>query len=416
VGKTSIARSIARTLGRKFVSMSLGGVHDEAEIRGHRRTYIGAVPGRVLYHLKQSGTTNPVFLFDEIDKMGSGIHGDPASAMLEVLDPEQNKDFRDNYLELPFDLSKVLFLTTANSLDTVPAPLLDRMEVIELSGYTDYEKEQIALRYLVDKQARASGLGEKGITFSPDALQTLIHRYTRESGVRNLEREIASSMRKLALKEVDGRLQTPHEVTGEEVLALLGKPPFCDTEARLSDEVGVCNGLAWTSAGGKTLEIEVTLTPGKGEVLLTGRLGDVMKESAYAALTLVQSRGAQYGVDTARFETCDVHLHVPEGATPKDGPSAGVAIATAVMSAFSGRAVRHDVAMTGEVTLRGAVLPIGGLKEKLLAAYRAGITTVIIPQENEKDLDEIPADIRAVLTIVTATSVETVFSVALVQA
>ncbi len=409
VGKTSIAQSIARALGRKFVRMSLGGVKDEAEIRGHRRTYIGAMPGRILYGMKNAGSVNPVFLLDEIDKITSDMHGDPASALLEVLDPEQNATFRDRYLEAPYDLSKVMFLTTANSLDTIPTPLRDRMEIIQLSGYTMEEKTEIAKRYLLPKQLKANGLTEANAKFTEGGIRFLIEGYTREAGVRNLERAVGSVCRKIAVQYASNRESEKVTVDKTKVQALLGAPKFQIQEENFALEVGVVNGLAWTSVGGTALTVEATAMEGKGEVKLTGQLGDVMKESALAALSYIRTNAKRYGIDSERFAKTDLHIHVPEGATPKDGPSAGVTIATAILSALTGRKVRGDIAMTGEVTLRGRVLPIGGLKEKALAARRLGITTVIIPEGNRRDLDELPEVVQKEITFLPVKSVEEVF-------
>ena len=409
VGKTSVATSIARALDRKFVRMSLGGVKDEAEIRGHRKTYVGAMPGRIIYGLKTAGSNNPVFLLDEIDKLSSDIHGDPASALLEVLDPEQNTTFRDRFLEVPFDLSKVMFITTANSLDTIPYPLLDRMEVIELSGYTREEKLQIAKRYLVPKQLKANGLTEKQLKITDKAILEIIEGYTREAGVRNLEREIASVIRKVAtLFATD--IETPKQkVDAKDVFNYLGVVKYQKSENLSTDEIGACTGLAYTSVGGTTLTIEVSLMRGKGEILLTGKLGDVMKESARAALSYIKANAEKYGIDLEMFEKTDVHIHVPEGATPKDGPSAGITMATAILSAFTKKSVKKTVAMTGEITLRGKVLAIGGLKEKALAGYRDGIKQIIIPKANLKDLTEIPNEIREKIEFIAVETVEEVF-------
>ena len=411
VGKTSIARSIARALGRKFVRMSLGGVKDEAEIRGHRRTYIGSMPGRILYAMKTAGTINPVILLDEIDKISSDMRGDPASALLEVLDPEQNNSFRDRYLEEPYDLSKVLFVTTANTLDTIPAPLLDRMEVIELSGYTLEEKTEIARRYLVPKQLKANGLTEKSASFTGGAIKKIIEGYTMEAGVRTLERTVGTVCRKIAVATADEKPENRAKisVTERTVEKYLGAPRFIKGEQEKKSEVGAAVGLAWTAVGGVTLTVEAAIVKGKGEVRLTGKLGDVMKESALAALTFIRSHAARYGLSETLFENNDVHIHVPEGATPKDGPSAGITIATAILSAFSGLPVKKSVAMTGEITLRGKVLPIGGLKEKALAARRAGVKRVIIPAENKKDLEEIPANAREELEFILVSDAEEVF-------
>ena len=415
VGKTSIAKSIARALNRKFVRMSLGGVKDEAEIRGHRRTYIGAMPGRILYGMKNAGTVNPVFLLDEIDKITSDMHGDPSSALLEALDPEQNDTFRDRYLEAPYNLSKVLFLTTANSLDTIPAPLRDRMEIIELSGYTIEEKTEIAKQYLVPKQLQANGLTEKQIAFEESAFRDIIEGYTREAGVRNLERTIGSICRKVAVKRADKARPAKVKITPEKVKTLLGAPRFTIDSNQLTAQTGAVTGLAWTAVGGTTLTVEATAMKGKGEIKLTGHLGDVMKESAQAALSYIRSHADKYGLGDEIFGCTDLHVHVPEGATPKDGPSAGITMATAILSALTGRKVRGDIAMTGEITLRGKVLPIGGLKEKALAARRVGITTVLMPKGNIKDLEELPASLKAEVRFLPVCEVSEVFALALLE-
>ena len=403
VGKTSIVRAIAKAVGRKFVQMSLGGVRDEAEIRGHRRTYIGAIPGRIIAGMKQAGTMNPVFLFDEIDKMSSDMRGDPASAMLEVLDAEQNNAFRDHYMELPFDLSKVMFITTANSVDTIPGPLLDRME----------EKLQIAKRHLMPKQLEAHGLAPKSVRMTDRVLRELIEGYTREAGVRTLERTIAKVTRKAAVTMLDTGVQEV-SVTAAVLREYLGAARYTREMPEKEPRIGVVNGLAYTTVGGETLEVECAVMPGKGSLRLTGQLGDVMKESAEAAFTWVRAHSAELALPDDFYKDKDIHIHVPEGAVPKDGPSAGVTMTTALVSAFTGAAVRQDVAMTGEITLRGRVLPIGGLKEKTLAAYRAGIRTLVIPKENVKDLEEIPPHVLSQVRIVTAEQIEDVLKTALV--
>ena len=413
VGKTSIAKSIARCLDRVFERMSLGGVRDEAEIRGHRRTYIGAIPGKIIYLMKQAGCKNPVLLLDEIDKMSSDMRGDPASAMLEVLDPEQNNTFTDHYLEAPYDLSKVLFIATANKVDTIPAPLLDRMEIIELTGYTEEEKMEIAKKFLIGKQAKQHGIPVGGLSITDDALRKIIRRYTRESGVRTLEREIARICRKTALLIVEKQDATK-VITPDNLSDYLGVEKFKEDELDTADEVGSATGLAWTAVGGTTLTIDVTLFEGKGDILLTGMMGDVMKESARTAISLVKRSCREYGIDPSVFAKTDIHIHIPEGAIPKDGPSAGITMATAIMSAFTHRAVSKKVAMTGEVTLRGKVLPIGGLKEKTLAAYRVGIRKIIIPKDNEKDLQEIPQEVLKNINVVLSDNINTVFRNSLV--
>jgi len=394
VGKTSLGKSIARALGRKFYRLSLGGMHDEAEIRGHRRTYIGAMPGRILQGLKNTGTNNPVFMMDEIDKVGQDYRGDPSSALLEVLDPEQNSTFSDHYLNLPFDLSRVLFIVTANMVDTIPTPLLDRMEVIHLSGYTLEEKMVIARRYLLPRQIKENGIKESHLRLGGNILERIISHYTREAGLRNLEREIGKVCRKVARKVAEGG-RGPYTISERTLARYLGPPKFLpEAELDKIDQPGLATGLAWTEVGGEILYIEVSIVKGKGGLTLTGQLGDVMKESAQAALTYCRSLTEELGLSDSYFDEIDIHVHVPAGAIPKDGPSAGVTMATALYSALSGKRVRPDIAMTGEITLRGRVLPIGGLKEKALAALRVGIKTVIIPAENKKDLVEIPKDIR----------------------
>ena len=414
VGKTSIVRSIARAAGRRLVTMSLGGVRDEAEIRGHRRTYIGSLPGRIISGMRDAGVRNPVFLLAEIDKMSSDFRGDPSSALLEVLDANQNDKFKDHYLEMPYDLSHVMFVTTANSVDTIDPPLLDRMEVIELTGYTFNEKLEIAKKYLVPKQCEANGVPAAKVSFTDEALVRIAQRYTRESGVRNLEREIGSVIRKIAGAVAEGKKKRVYKITADSLPDYLGKEKFSESESSSADAVGEVTGLAWTSAGGTTLDVEVAVLPGgKGEVKLTGNLGDVMKESAMTAMSLVRSRAESLGIDPAVFGDCDVHIHVPEGATPKDGPSAGITLATAIASALSGRPAAGDAAMTGEVTLRGKVLAIGGLKEKSLAALRSGKKRLIIPRENEKDMDEIPAEVKEHVTVLPVSTVDEVFALAL---
>ncbi len=413
VGKTSLGQSIARATGRKFVRISLGGVHDEAEIRGHRRTYIGALPGNIVQAIRKAGTRNPVLMLDEIDKLGAGFHGDPASALLEVLDPEQNHSFRDNYLGVPFDLSKVMFIATANIADTIPGPLRDRMEMIELPGYTEDEKLEIAKRYLVPRQLEQNGLKPEQFAISEAALMTIIRRYTREAGCRNLERQIGAVVRRAAVDIAEGRAGRV-EIGTDDLADILGPPKFEDEVAMRTAVPGVATGLAWTPFGGEILFIEATRVPGKGNLILTGQLGDVMKESAQAAITLVKARCEQLGIDPGLFEKSDIHVHVPAGAVPKDGPSAGVAIFTAIASLLTGRCVRHDVAMTGEISLRGLVLPVGGIKEKTLAAHRAGIRTVLLPARNRKDLPDIPEAVRRELTFVWLETVDDALRAALV--
>jgi ATP-dependent Lon protease len=393
VGKTSLGQSIARATGRKFVRVSLGGVHDEAEIRGHRRTYIGALPGTIIQAIRKAGARDCVMMLDEIDKLGRGIQGDPSAAMLEVLDPEQNSTFRDNYLAVPFDLSKVMFIATANMLDTIPGPLRDRMEVIELSGYTQEEKLEIAERYLVKRQLEANGLTAEQASLTEAAIRRIIADYTREAGVRNLEREIGSVFRNVAMRIAEASVDRV-TVDAADVPAILGAPRFENEVAQRTSIPGVSTGLAWTPVGGDILFIEATRIPGAGRLILTGQLGDVMKESAQAALSLVKSRAKSLGIDEAIFEKSDIHVHVPAGAIPKDGPSAGVAMFTALASLLTGRTVRSDTAMTGEISLRGLVLPVGGIKEKVVAALRAGIRTVLLPARNRKDFEDIPDEAR----------------------
>lgn len=405
VGKTSIAKSIARSIGREFVRMSLGGVRDEAEIRGHRRTYIGAIPGRIITSIKDSGTRNPVFLFDEVDKIGADYKGDPASALLEVLDPEQNKDFNDHYLEVPFDLSKVMFITTANTTSTIPGPLLDRMEVIEVSGYTEEDKLNIARKYLVPKQIKENGLTKSNISFTEQGLRTLINYYTRESGVRNLEREIGNICRKTAKNVVCGNTKKA-SITGKKVQELLGKKKFRFDIIKGETEVGVTTGLAWTVVGGDTLFIETTAVPGSGKLVLTGQMGDVMQESAKAGISYIRSVAGKFNIDEEFYKNCDLHIHIPEGAIPKDGPSAGVTMCSAIISTLTGIPVRKDVAMTGEITLRGKVLPVGGIREKVMAAHRAGIRKVLLPKDNEVDIQDIPEVVRNDMEFVLLSSVE----------
>ncbi|MBK8135120.1 MAG: endopeptidase La [Chloroflexi bacterium] len=398
VGKTSLGRSIARALGRTFVRISLGGVRDEAEIRGHRRTYIGALPGRILQTMKRAGTINPVFMLDEIDKLGADFRGDPSSALLEVLDPEQNHEFSDHYLDLPYDLSKVMFITTANDLSTLPEALLDRMEVIEFPGYTEEEKAAIADQYLVPQQLEANGLRDLSVKFGEEAIKTMIREYTYEAGVRNLNREIGNICSKIARAVAEGK-RSSRKITPEVVHRLLGPATFLENQLNRQDNVGLATGLAWTPGGGDTLMIEVSVLPGKGTLLLTGSLGEVMQESAQAAMSYMRAHAAEFKVPDEDFEDFDVHVHVPEGAVPKDGPSAGITLAAAIISAFTERKIRANVAMTGEITLRGRVLPVGGIKEKVLAAHRSKINTVILPKQNDKDLIEIPAKTRGQLTI-----------------
>jgi ATP-dependent Lon protease len=415
VGKTSLGKSIARAMGRKFVRMSLGGIHDEAEIRGHRRTYIGALPGRVIQNIKTAGSANPVFMLDEIDKVGMDFRGDPSSALLEVLDPEQNNSFQDNYLEVPFDLSKVLFIATANMLDTIPPALRDRMEVIQLPGYTQLERVRIAERFLVPKQLEAHGLTEKNLTFEEPALVRLIQAFTREAGVRNLEREIANVARKVARK-VANDAKTKVVVKAADLEDYLGPARFDYGELDAEDQVGMVTGLVVSDAGGDIVQVEATKMEGKDDFILTGQLGDVMKESARAGMSYIRARTGELGIDPTAFEKTTVHIHVPAGATPKDGPSAGVTMATAMASLLTGRPARRDLAMTGEITLRGRVLPIGGLKSKLLAAHLAGVRTVLIPKRNERDLVDVPEEVRTELRIVPVENMDEVLAEALIDA
>ena len=399
VGKTSLGRSIASTMGREFVRVSLGGVRDEAEIRGHRRTYIGALPGRIVQTMRRAGTINPVFMLDEIDKLGADFRGDPSAALLEVLDPEQNHAFSDHYLEVPYDLSKALFICTANDLDPLPPALLDRLEVIEFGSYTEEEKIAISRQFLIPKQIAAHGLQDERIEFETPALRTLIHEYTYEAGVRNVDREIANVLRKIARLKAEKK-RYPRRVTAKQIGRFLGPAPFDEMRANETDEVGVATGLAWTPFGGDVLTIEVAVVPGKGNLTLTGSLGEVMQESAQTALSYLRGHADDFGVPNDDFETFDIHVHLPEGAVPKDGPSAGVTLATAMISAFTERTVNHDYAMTGEVTLRGKILPVGGIKEKVLAARRARLKTVLLPRQNELDLVDVPAEVRESLEIV----------------
>jgi ATP-dependent Lon protease len=415
VGKTSLGKSIANATGRKFVRLALGGVHDEAEIRGHRRTYIGALPGQIVQLMKRAGTVNPVILLDEVDKLGRDFRGDPSAALLEVLDPEQNHTFRDHYLDVDYDLSHVFFIATANVLHTIPAPLQDRLEILSLSGYTEREKVEIAKRHLIAKQCENTGIDADKVSFTDDGILEVIRHYTREAGVRNLEREIGSCLRKIARKFVatDNKESFKVIIDSEKVRELLGTIRFRKQDIARKSEIGLVNGLAWTEVGGDVLQVEATLVAGKGEVTLTGKLGEVMQESARAALTCVRSRAEALGIDPKDFREKDLHIHVPEGAIPKDGPSAGITIATAMVSALTRRVARHDVAMTGEITLRGKVLPIGGVKEKLLAAHRFGLRTLVLSKENEKDLADIPEEVRDDLTIHLVDTVDEVLKYAL---
>ena len=414
VGKTSLAKSVARATGRKFVRLSLGGVRDEAEIRGHRRTYIGAMPGKIIQSLKKAGVNNPVFCLDEVDKMSMDFRGDPSSALLEVLDPEQNYSFNDHYLDMDYDLSDILFITTANTLPDIPLPLQDRMEIIRLPGYTELEKYNIAKQFLVPKQILANGLKDKNIAFSKAAISMIIQRYTREAGVRNLEREISSICRKTARKVVNQKDEKKHIISATTIASLLGPPPFKISQIEETDQIGLVTGLAWTQVGGELLSVETLIMPGKGKLSITGKLGDVMKESAQAGVSFVRSRAENLGIDKNFYKELDLHIHIPEGAIPKDGPSAGISMCTSLVSALTRRPVRRDVAMTGEITLRGRVLPIGGLKEKMLAAHRGGIRKVIIPKENEKDLKDIPKVVTRQMKVVTVEHMDEVLVHALV--
>ncbi|MEB2300022.1 endopeptidase La [Lysinibacillus xylanilyticus] len=412
VGKTSLARSIAESLDRRFIRISLGGVRDESEIRGHRRTYVGAMPGRIIQGMKKAGTINPVFLLDEIDKMSNDFRGDPAAAMLEVLDPAQNNTFSDHYIEESYDLSNVLFIATANDLSAIPGPLLDRMEVISIAGYTEIEKEQISKNHLIPKQLKEHGLKKTQVIIKDEAVMDIIRYYTREAGVRGLERQIATLCRKIAKIIVSGEKKRV-TVSSKSLEELLGKHRFRYGQAEEENQIGVATGLAYTTVGGDTLQIEVSLTPGKGKLQLTGKLGDVMKESAQTALSYVRSKMEELKVDAEYFETHDIHIHVPEGAVPKDGPSAGITMATAIVSAILHRPIRREVGMTGEITLRGRVLPIGGLKEKTLSAHRAGLTTIICPKDNERDIEDIPESVREQLTFKLVSSADEVLAIAL---
>ena len=412
VGKTSLGQSIARAMDRKFVRVSLGGVHDEAEIRGHRRTYIGALPGNIIQAIRKAGARNCVMMLDEIDKLGAGIQGDPGAALLEVLDPEQNNTFRDNYLAVPFDLSRVVFITTANMLDTIPGPLRDRMEIISLAGYTAEEKLEIARRYLVQRQLEANGLKPGQVEIGDDVVRDIIQSYTREAGVRSLERQIGQALRNAAVRIAEGQ-SGPIRIGREELVAILGAPKFENETAMRTSVPGVATGLAWTPVGGDILFIEATRIPGSGRLILTGQLGDVMKESAQAALSIVKNRAAALGIDAARFEKSDIHVHVPAGAIPKDGPSAGVAMFMALVSLMTDRTIRSDTAMTGEISLRGLVLPVGGIKEKVVAAHSAGLKRVMLPARNRRDYDDIPEIARRDMEFVWLERVEEAVAAAL---
>ena len=412
VGKTSLAQSVARAIDRKFTRMSLGGVHDEAEIRGHRRTYIGAMPGRIIHGMQTCGVMNPVFLLDEVDKMSSDFRGDPASALLEVLDPEQNNTFSDHYVEIPFDLSQVFWIVTANTVETIPPALLDRMEVLQLSSYTEDEKVKIAELHLLPKERQNNGLTAKTLSITEDALRMIIRGYTREAGVRNLERKIAAVCRKTALRIVNGEAKSA-KVTAKNLHKYLGKVIYLEDDVSLEAAAGICTGLAWTRVGGELLKVEVVACKGKGHLALTGQLGDVMKESAQAGYTYIRSRADELGLDKDFYETTDIHIHLPEGAIPKDGPSAGITMATAMISALTGRKVKKNLAMTGEITLSGRVLPVGGIKEKFLAAHRYGVKTIIMPAKNEQDLEELPANVRAKMHFIPVKHMDEVLKIAL---
>lgn len=412
VGKTSLAQSVARAIDRKFTRMSLGGVHDEAEIRGHRRTYIGAMPGRIIHGMQTCGVMNPVFLLDEVDKMSSDFRGDPASALLEVLDPEQNNTFSDHYVEIPFDLSQVFWIVTANTVETIPPALLDRMEVVQLSSYTEDEKVKIAELHLLPKERQNNGLTSKTLSITEDALRMIIRGYTREAGVRNLERKIAAVCRKTALRIVNGEAKSA-KVTAKNLHKYLGKVIYLEDDVSLEAAAGICTGLAWTRIGGELLKVEVVACKGKGHLALTGQLGEVMKESAQAGYTYIRSRADELGLDKDFYETTDIHIHLPEGAIPKDGPSAGITMATAMISALTGRKVKKNLAMTGEITLSGRVLPVGGIKEKFLAAHRYGVKTIIMPAKNEQDLEELPANVRAKMHFIPVKHMDEVLKIAL---
>ena len=414
VGKTSLARSVARATGRKFIRLSLGGVRDEAEIRGHRRTYIGAMPGKIIQSLKKAGVNNPVFCLDEVDKMSMDFRGDPSAALLEVLDPEQNYSFNDHYLDVDYDLSDILFITTANTLPEIPLPLQDRMEIIRLPGYSEYEKYHIAKDFLVSKQIEMNGLGEKIVQFSKNAIFTVIRRYTRESGVRNLEREISSICRKIAREVIKNKDNDTFKVTATSIQKRLGPPRFKEHQVEEKDQVGIVTGLAWTHVGGELLCIETLILPGKGKQIMTGKLGDIMQESAQAAVSYVRSRAERLGIDKDFYKNSDIHIHIPEGAIPKDGPSAGISMCTSLVSALTKRPVYRDVAMTGEITLRGRILTIGGIKEKILAAHRGGIKKVVVPKENEKDLKDIPSMVLKQIEIIFVEHMDEVLNHALI--